>query len=194
MGWAQGSVREHTVGLEEPGWEKHSSPDGRGFFPPVLPPHPLFHFHLPQFLSILLSNIAIILNTYGNTLKTQKDIWDFGFYKWGENVFPQWFKNYLSGIWKRIDTCICMAVSLCCIPETNTALLINYMHVCVLSCSVVSNSSSPWTAAHQAPLSMGSSRHEYWSGLLCLPPGDLHKINMFWKLTKQQNQTKVNSF
>ena len=23
----------------------------------------------------------------------------------------------------------------------------------------------PWTAAHQAPLSMGLSRHEYWSGL-----------------------------
>ena len=24
---------------------------------------------------------------------------------------------------------------------------------------------TPWTAAHQAPLSMGSSRQEYWSGL-----------------------------
>ena len=30
-----------------------------------------------------------------------------------------------------------------------------------------------WTVAHQAPLSMGFSRHEYWSGLPCLPPGDL---------------------
>ena len=27
--------------------------------------------------------------------------------------------------------------------------------------------------AHQALLSMGFSRQEYWSGLLCLPPGDL---------------------
>ena len=27
--------------------------------------------------------------------------------------------------------------------------------------------------AHQAPLSMGFSRQEYWSGLLCPPPGDL---------------------
>ena len=26
---------------------------------------------------------------------------------------------------------------------------------------------------HQAPLSMGSSRQEYWSGLLFPPPGDL---------------------
>ena len=30
-----------------------------------------------------------------------------------------------------------------------------------------------WTPAHQAPLFMGFSRHEYWSGLPCLPPGDL---------------------
>ena len=29
------------------------------------------------------------------------------------------------------------------------------------------------TVAHQAPLSMGFSRQEYWSGLLCPPPGDL---------------------
>ena len=32
---------------------------------------------------------------------------------------------------------------------------------------------APWTVAHQAPLSMGFPRQEYWSGLPCLPPGDL---------------------
>ena len=31
----------------------------------------------------------------------------------------------------------------------------------------------PWTIAHQAPLSMGFSRQEYWSGLPCPPPGNL---------------------
>ena len=31
----------------------------------------------------------------------------------------------------------------------------------------------PWTVAHQAPLSMGFSRGEYWSGLLFPSPGDL---------------------
>ena len=31
----------------------------------------------------------------------------------------------------------------------------------------------PWTVAHQAPLSMGILQLEYWSGLPCLPPGDL---------------------
>ena len=30
-----------------------------------------------------------------------------------------------------------------------------------------------WTVARQAPLSMGFSRQEYWSGLPCCPPGDL---------------------
>ena len=30
-----------------------------------------------------------------------------------------------------------------------------------------------WTVAHQAPLSMGFSWQEHWSGLLCPPPGDL---------------------
>ena len=30
-----------------------------------------------------------------------------------------------------------------------------------------------WTIAHQAPLSLGFSRQEYWSGLPCPPPGDL---------------------
>ena len=31
----------------------------------------------------------------------------------------------------------------------------------------------PWTVAHQAPLSMEFSRHEYWSGLSFPSPGDL---------------------
>ena len=31
------------------------------------------------------------------------------------------------------------------------------------------------TVAHQAPLSVGFSRQEYWSGLPFLPPGDLPK-------------------
>ena len=34
----------------------------------------------------------------------------------------------------------------------------------VLSCSVMSDSVTPWTIAHQAPLPMGFSRQVYWSG------------------------------
>ena len=32
---------------------------------------------------------------------------------------------------------------------------------------------TPWTVAHQAPLSVGFPRQEYRSGLPCPPPGDL---------------------
>ena len=32
---------------------------------------------------------------------------------------------------------------------------------------------TPWTVAHQASLSMGFSRQEYWSGLPFSSPGDL---------------------
>ena len=37
---------------------------------------------------------------------------------------------------------------------------------------------TPWTVAYQAPLSMGFSRQEYWSGLRFPPPGDLPKSGM----------------
>ena len=37
----------------------------------------------------------------------------------------------------------------------------------------MSNSAIPWTIACQALLSMGLSRHEYWSGLPFPSPGDL---------------------
>ena len=42
-----------------------------------------------------------------------------------------------------------------------------------VSRSVVSDSATPWAVACQAPLSMGFSRQEYWSGLPFPPPGDL---------------------
>ena len=42
------------------------------------------------------------------------------------------------------------------------------MLMCV--CSVVSGSAIPWAVALQAPLSMGFSRQEYWSGLPFPPP------------------------
>ena len=46
--------------------------------------------------------------------------------------------------------------------------------VCVLNCfSRVRLCATLWTAAHQAPLPMGFSRQEHWSGRPCPPPGDL---------------------
>ena len=37
----------------------------------------------------------------------------------------------------------------------------------------MSDSSNPWTVAHQTPQPMGLGRQEYWSGLPFPSPGDL---------------------
>ena len=38
---------------------------------------------------------------------------------------------------------------------------------------------APWTVAHQAPLSMGFSRQEYWSGLPFPSPGNTIIFHLF---------------
>ena len=43
-----------------------------------------------------------------------------------------------------------------------------FSHQAVSNCLV-----TPWTLAHQAPLSMGFPRQEYWTGLTLSSPGDL---------------------
>ena len=120
-----------------------------------------------------------------------------------------------TGVWGRMDTCICMAESLHCSPETITTLLFGYaaaaaaaksLQSCPTLCDLIDRSlpgspvpgilqakntgvgchfllqcvkvkserevtqscptlATPWTAAYQAPPSMGFSRQEYWSGV-----------------------------
>ena len=52
--------------------------------------------------------------------------------------------------------------------------------VCISHFSCVQFFVTPWTAVHQAPLSMGFSRQEHWSGLPFTLPGDAsqHKITL----------------
>ena len=50
---------------------------------------------------------------------------------------------------------------------------INILKVKVKSLNRVRLFATPWTAAHQAPPSMGFSRQEYWSGVPLPSPGDL---------------------
>ena len=51
--------------------------------------------------------------------------------------------------------------------------------ICIVCACMLSSFShvelfvTPRTVACQTPLSVGFSRHEYWSGLPCPPPGDL---------------------
>ena len=47
------------------------------------------------------------------------------------------------------------------------------LHCAVLSCSVVLDPVTPWTAPARLLCPWAFSRQEYWSGLPCPPPGDL---------------------
>ena len=50
-----------------------------------------------------------------------------------------------------------------CIISINSIFLITYFFFFIFYSAI--HCLSPWTAAHQAPLSMGVSRQEYWSGV-----------------------------
>ena len=56
-------------------------------------------------------------------------------------------------------------------PKTFFSISVEKLKVKSLSC--VQLLVTPWTVAHQAPLSVGFSRQEYWSGLPVPSPGDL---------------------
>ena len=63
-------------------------------------------------------------------------------------------------------------------PASTTCWLWNwgYLFNLVNMCCHLSHArlfATLWTVAHQAPLSMGFHRQEYWSGLPCPPPGNL---------------------
>ena len=57
-------------------------------------------------------------------------------------------------------------------PGKNTGVGCHFLLQClkVKSLSHVRLSATPWTAAYQAPPSMGFSRQEYWSGVPLLSP------------------------
>ena len=51
---------------------------------------------------------------------------------------------------------------------------------------------TPWSVDHQAPLSMGFSRHEYWSELPFSSPGDLPDLGI--KLASSTSPTLATGF
>ena len=60
------------------------------------------------------------------------------------------------------------------------------MKVKVKSLSHVRLFATQWTVAHQAPLSMGFSRQEYWSGLPFPSPGYLPNLGIEPKFSALQ--------
>ena len=74
---------------------------------------------------------------------------------------------------KLCSLCLCL---LCCLTSRLISIIfLNSVCVCLLShFSRVWLFVTLWTIAHQVSLFMGFSRQEYWNGLLCPPPRDLH--------------------
>ena len=70
-----------------------------------------------------------------------------------ETVSGQWRSTPFSH-WMMLCVCVCVCVCTCMLS-----------HVKLLA--------TPRTETYQAPLSMGFSRPEYWSGLAFASPGDL---------------------
>ena len=96
-----------------------------------------------------------------------------GYTAWHWQAIPQQGPANIS-VW--LQRIICDSVHALCLPAPQEGHVICvWAPACdVLSCFIhVLLFATPGTVARQAPLSMGLSRQEYWSGLPCPPPGDL---------------------
>ena len=73
-----------------------------------------------------------------------------------------------------VCVCVCVCVSRYHIFFIDSSINGQLGAVCLVtqSCPCQSVFATPWTIAHQSPLSMGFSRQEYWRGLSCPPPGE----------------------
>ena len=94
--------------------------------------------------------------------------------QWTAKEFPAYI-DYILGIWRNM---LSLGSQDTLRPGNQRGPGEHSFFVCLcaraFSSSVVSNSFLTLrTVAHQAPLSTGFSRQEYWSGLPCPPPGDL---------------------
>ena len=77
--------------------------------------------------------------------------------------------SLICGIWKIQKAMFSLKTEGCFTPLSSRIKMKSES----VSCSLLSDSATPWTVAPQAPLSTGFSGQEYWSGLPCPPPGDL---------------------
>ena len=94
----------------------------------------------------------VSLNTAPSEVLGVVSLWIFG----GQNSAADVGLLWCLGTWRGVIRVFCVCAL-----------------VCAQSLGCVWLSATLWTVAHQAPLSMGFSRQECWSGLPFPPPGDL---------------------
>ena len=76
-----------------------------------------------------------------------------------------WINVTLSSIISYPSSYLCLHTSVTALDHVRASVLSHFSHVQFFA--------ALWTVAHQASLSMGFSRQEYWSGLPCPPPRNL---------------------
>ena len=115
--------------------------------------HPVFSIHEVRFSEIIAKSV---FNSFASFLLTYSVFCQETPVSIPNKCWDVW-DAYISGM--QVFSCQCV-------------LFKQYFVLCVvLSC--VRLLVTPWTAAHQAPLSREFSRQEYWRGLPFPPPGDL---------------------
>ena len=107
-------------------------------------------------------------------------------------ILPSIFLNMLILVflgWSILDIFCWHSAQVDDLTHTHSAIFVSPLKplrcvcMCVCACECI-RFSCVWlfatqrTRARQAPLSMGFSRQEYWSGLPCPPPGDLANPGM----------------
>ena len=115
-----------------------------------------------------------LLQSSPEAVDSQKPSQDCG-RRWGHaaqktnSAFPTNFQGQLGPLTcPRVCVCVCVCVRVCASASA---------HACARALSHVLLFGTLWTIGRQAPLSVGSSRPEYWSGLLFHSP-DLSSLNL----------------
>ena len=106
---------------------------------------------------------------WGKTIQCPVYIWHMNQPSYCELCFfpltSDWMSDYILPLGIRIHP-----LWSCCIHTELSKSLTSSSKCQALSC--VWLTATPWTVAHQGPLSIGFSRQEYWSGLPFPPPGE----------------------
>ena len=85
--------------------------------------------------------------------------------------FPPKFRVSQQSLECECYFCLCQPSTF---PHTSPAVTYRRMPACRLShLRRVQLFATLWIVTHRVPLSMGFSRHGYWNGLSCPPPGNL---------------------
>ena len=123
---------------------------------------------------ILSTSFSLLPNLYSNSeVRTIILIWFFFFFSKGKRMDSQasWVRDLTLHLFSKQKE---IFLSNHREIKTKKGIGMTQMRECLLGCfSCVQLIVTLQTIACQAPLSMGFSRQEYWSGLPCLHPGDL---------------------